>query len=95
MEWEKATIGPFEGVWVHCTCQTAALHLKKLDDRSIPMVYLGVEEGSKAHRLFDPQTKRIGVSRDVVFEETKAWEWKSDYTEGSDFVVVETVESNT
>ena len=24
-------------------------NLKKLDDRSIPMVYLGVEDGSKAH----------------------------------------------
>lgn len=65
-----------------CTAHVrpAALHMKKLDDRSIPMVYLRVEEGSKAHSLFDPQTKRIGVSRDVVFEETKAWEWKSDYT---------------
>ncbi|KAG6539068.1 hypothetical protein ZIOFF_004221 [Zingiber officinale] len=30
-------------------------HLKKLDDRSSPMVYLGVEEGCKAHRLFDPK----------------------------------------
>nr|GEV55556.1 ribonuclease H-like domain, reverse transcriptase, RNA-dependent DNA polymerase [Tanacetum cinerariifolium] len=26
-------------------------HLKKLDDRSIPMIYLGVEEGSKACRI--------------------------------------------
>lgn len=34
-------------------------HLKKLDDRSVPMVYFGIEEGSKAHRMFNPQTNRI------------------------------------
>jgi hypothetical protein len=51
----------------------AAPHLKKLDDRSVPMVYFGVEDGSKAHRLYDPQSKRIVVSRDVVFEEGEAW----------------------
>nr|GEX00776.1 zinc finger, CCHC-type [Tanacetum cinerariifolium] len=28
-------------------------HLKKLDDRSIPLIYLGVEEGSKAYRFDD------------------------------------------
>ncbi|GJU79055.1 zinc finger, CCHC-type containing protein [Tanacetum coccineum] len=50
-------------------------HLKKLDDRSIPMIYLGVEEGSKACRLYDPIAKRKQVSRDVKFMETKPWDW--------------------
>ncbi|PWA61729.1 zinc finger, CCHC-type [Artemisia annua] len=50
-------------------------HLKKLDDRSIPMVYLGVEEGSKASRLYDPVGKKKHVSRDVKFMETKPWDW--------------------
>ncbi|PWA38442.1 gag-pol polyprotein [Artemisia annua] len=50
-------------------------HLKKLDDRSIPMVYLGVEEGSKACRLYDPVGKKKHVSRDVKFMETKPWDW--------------------
>jgi len=58
-------------------------HLKKLEDRSKPMVYLGLEEGSKAHRMFDPQTRRIVVSRDVVFEEGQKWCW--DTTEASVF----------
>ncbi|KAI3813170.1 hypothetical protein L1987_17887 [Smallanthus sonchifolius] len=51
-------------------------HLKKLDDRSIPMVYLGIEEGSKACRLFDQETKRICVSRYVKFVEKDSWNWK-------------------
>nr|GFA31851.1 zinc finger, CCHC-type [Tanacetum cinerariifolium] len=53
-------------------------HLKKLDDRSIPLVYLGVEEGSKACRLYDPIAKKKHVSRDVKFMETKPWDWNKD-----------------
>ncbi|GJY99913.1 zinc finger, CCHC-type containing protein [Tanacetum coccineum] len=53
-------------------------HLKKLDDRSIPMIYLGVEDGSKACRLYDPITKKKHVSRDVKFMETKPWDWNKD-----------------
>jgi hypothetical protein len=43
------------------------------------LVYFGTEEGSKAHRLYDPETRRIVVSRDVVFEEKKKWNWGSVY----------------
>nr|GEW16119.1 zinc finger, CCHC-type [Tanacetum cinerariifolium] len=53
-------------------------HLKKLDDRSIPLIYLGVEEGSKACRLYDPMAKKKHVSRDVKFMETKPWDWNED-----------------
>ena len=56
-----------------CTAHAslAAPHLKKLDDRSKALVYFGVEEGSKAHKLYDPESNRIVVSQDVVFEEEK------------------------
>jgi hypothetical protein len=47
----------------------------KLDDKSILCVLLGVSDESKAYRLFDPVSKKIIVSRDVVFEETKGWNW--------------------
>ncbi|GJW57488.1 zinc finger, CCHC-type containing protein [Tanacetum coccineum] len=57
--------------------------LKKLDDRSIPMVYLGIEEGSKACRLYDPKEKRKHVSRDVRFMETKLWDWDNNGKETS------------
>ena len=29
-------------------------HLKKLDDRSTPMVFIGYEPGAKAYRVYDP-----------------------------------------
>lgn len=52
--------------------------LKKLDDRSQSLVHLGIEPGSKAYRLYDPDSKRIVVSRDVFFDEKACWNWRGD-----------------
>lgn len=42
--------------------------LTKLEDRSTPtMVFVGYESGSKAWRFYDPNTRRVHVSRDVLF----------------------------
>jgi hypothetical protein len=62
-----------------CTAnvKNAVPHLKKLDVRSHKMIYLGVEEGCKAHRLYDPQHNKIVVSRDVIFEEDVKWKWSA------------------
>lgn len=54
--------------------------LRKLDDRSRILIHLGTEPGSKAYRLFDPQTQKVVVSRDVVFDEGKGWDWKYSNT---------------
>ncbi|KAJ9566785.1 LOW QUALITY PROTEIN: hypothetical protein OSB04_002751 [Centaurea solstitialis] len=69
-------------------------HLTKLDDRSIRMVYLGSEPGSKAYRLFDPLKNRICVSRDVKFKEDETWNWDEytkdynlDRPEWTDFII--------
>nr|GFB78071.1 zinc finger, CCHC-type [Tanacetum cinerariifolium] len=63
--------------------------LMKLDDRSIRMVYLGNEQGSKSYRLYDPTT-----SRDVNFKENETWDWKeymsehiNDESEWTDFKI--------
>lgn len=47
-------------------------HLKKLDDRSKKVVYHGIEKGTKAHKLLDPDTGTMYVSGDIVFEEGQA-----------------------
>nr|GFC23988.1 zinc finger, CCHC-type [Tanacetum cinerariifolium] len=43
----------------------------------------GVEEGSKACRLYDPIAKKKHVSRDVRFMETKPWDWDKDEVDTS------------
>jgi hypothetical protein len=66
-------------------------HVAKLDDRSVQMVYFGKEDGSKAHRMFNPQTNKIVVSRDVVFEEGEKWSWETAETEDFSVIVEEQI----
>ncbi|XP_076923389.1 uncharacterized protein LOC143585500 [Bidens hawaiensis] len=52
-------------------------HLKKLNDRVRSLVHIGVETGSKAYRLFDPNTQKVVIACDVVFHEKKTWVWSN------------------
>lgn len=36
-----------------------------------------MEPGTKGYCLYDPENKKICVSRDVVFKENKTWEWSN------------------
>ena len=47
----------------------------KLEDKSYKCVFLGVSEESKAYRLYDPESKKIVTSRDVIFVEEEIWNW--------------------
>ena len=42
---------------------------KKMDSHTTPAVYLGPTCGGHAHRLYNPQTRRIFVNRNVSFDE--------------------------
>jgi hypothetical protein len=48
-------------------------NLKKLDDRSRGMSFVGYEPRSAAYRCYDLTTKRVHISRDVVFDEEAVW----------------------
>lgn len=58
-------------------------NVKNLDDRSVPMVFLGYEPGSASYRVYHPPSGRVHVSRDVVFDENASWDWGS-VAEGQD-----------
>ena len=49
--------------------------LSKLEDRSKCMVFTSYEVGSKAYRCLDPTTLKIHFSKDVIFAETKSFEF--------------------
>lgn len=57
----------------------------KLEDKSHCCVLFGVSRESKAYRLYDPTSKRIIISRDVVFEEDGQWNWEKRYEEDNKF----------
>lgn len=47
----------------------------KLEDKSRSCVLFGMSTESKGYRLYDPMSQKILVSRDVIFEEDKKWNW--------------------
>lgn len=64
--------------------RTEAVGRKKLDDRSRSLVHLGTEPESKAYQLFNPTTRKIIISRDVVFDESRGWNWNDKGEENRD-----------
>lgn len=50
-------------------------HLKKLEDRSKLMVFLGYEPGTKGYRVYDPDANRVVITRDTIFDEAVSWPW--------------------
>lgn len=47
----------------------------KLDERSTKCVMFRLSKKSKAYRMYNPETKKIVISRDVKFDEGKGWNW--------------------
>ncbi|KAG6483048.1 hypothetical protein ZIOFF_059688 [Zingiber officinale] len=61
------------------------------------MVYLGVEEGCKAHRVFDPRHGKLQISRDVMFQENCEWTWNAGANKDenlSEFMVVDAFDTD-
>ena len=52
--------------------------ISKLSDRSTMMVFIGYETGTKGYRFYEPVTKKLHISRDVMFEENRAWKWSEE-----------------
>jgi hypothetical protein len=53
-------------------------NLKKLDDRSKKMIFVGYEPRSTTYRCYDPDTRRVHISRVVIFDEETSWDWVGD-----------------
>jgi hypothetical protein len=61
-------------------------NLKKLDDRSKSVIFIGYEPGSKVYHTYDLTTQRVCVTRDVVFEEEAKWDWAGAQPD-SEFII--------
>ncbi|KAJ0566009.1 putative RNA-directed DNA polymerase [Helianthus annuus] len=61
----------------------------KLDDKSHKCIFLGVSIESKAYRLYDPITKKLVISRDVIFDEGGKWDWNLSKEEKQELVIEE------
>lgn len=51
---------------------------EKLDEKWENCIFFCVSEESKAYNLYNPVTKKIVISRDVIFEEERFWTWNKN-----------------
>lgn len=47
---------------------------RKLDDKSEKLIFLGYHS-TGAYRVFNPQTQKLVLSRDLKFDEGQSWNW--------------------
>lgn len=61
-----------------CLCFTRVpqINQDKLDKRAMPGIFIGYSTVTKAYKVFQPQTGKIVISRDVHFMEEEKWNWE-------------------
>jgi len=50
----------------------------KLNDKSEKYIFVGYGDRRMGYKLYNPITKKVIMSRDVIFEEDKSWQWNDD-----------------
>ena len=68
-----------------CVCFAHVPQVKhdKLDKKTILGIFVGYSLVSKAYKVYDPQTKKMIVTRDVHFNEGQKWDWNNSQIYGS------------
>jgi len=60
--------------------QVPEVKRKKLDNHGKKCIFIGYSEELKAYKLYNPLTKKLVVSRDVIFNEAEAWSCSNEET---------------
>ena len=58
-----------------------------MNDKSEKCIFVGYSERSKAYKLYNHITKKLVISRDVKFNEEKAWNWSTNDPKGKSICV--------
>jgi len=60
---------------------------KKLDDKAEPMILIGYHPIG-AYKLYDPRMRKVVISRDVLIDETKGWNWEINAVDNGEGKVI-------
>ncbi|GKU96667.1 hypothetical protein SLEP1_g9878 [Rubroshorea leprosula] len=59
----------------------------KFEENSVKCIFLGYSDETKGYRFYNPITKKLLISRDVIFDENNSWNWNEKKSPG--FVLVD------
>ena len=51
---------------------------EKFDEKGEKYIFIGYSDESKGYRLYNPNTNKFLVSRDVIFDEDATWKWEDN-----------------
>ncbi|CAL8992477.1 unnamed protein product [Prunus brigantina] len=51
----------------------------KLEPKSVKGVFVGYATCEKGYIIFDPISKKLFLSRDIIFDDEASWNWKENY----------------
>ena len=68
-----------------------ARKVSKREDRSILMILIGYECGTKVYRCLDPMNFKVTISRDVIFEESQSWDFSQQRGQHIDLPLTSTI----
>ncbi|CAL8992988.1 unnamed protein product [Prunus brigantina] len=60
-----------------CYAQIPEQHRQKLDQTSTRCVFLGYGSCEKGYRLYNLESGKVIISRDVIFNEESSWDWNA------------------
>ncbi|TXG57334.1 hypothetical protein EZV62_018647 [Acer yangbiense] len=66
-----------------CYTYIADAKRSKLDDKAEMGIFLGYASNSKGYRVFNLQTKRVIISRDIQVDEDAYWDWENEQIQRS------------
>ncbi|KAJ4719135.1 Retrovirus-related Pol polyprotein from transposon TNT 1-94 [Melia azedarach] len=61
----------------------------KLDDKNESFIFIGYDSSSKGYKLYNPNSKKIVISRDVIFDEEGEWDFGPDVDDFNFFPLFE------
>jgi transposase InsO family protein len=64
-----------------CYAQVPKVRRTKLEESSERCIFIGYSSMSKGYRLYNLKTKKVIISRDVVFDENAFWNWQKENVE--------------
>nr|ABA95820.1 retrotransposon protein, putative, unclassified [Oryza sativa Japonica Group] len=74
---KKPVIGHMRVFGCICYAQVPAQKRVKFDNKSDRCIFVGYADGIKGYRLYNLEKKKIIIIRDVIFDESATWNWKS------------------
>jgi hypothetical protein len=79
---KKLAVHHFRAFGCVAYVRNSSPNMKKLDDRSQSMIFIGYERGTRGYRVYDPVSRWVRVTRDIMFDEQAQWDWGKEEQAG-------------